>query len=941
MYIFLLIVAIGLGGILATKGIRKGSARLLTGGAVILTATVLFFAMLSLWGEMLWFEAVGYGRRFWLELLTKLGLVLFGGVAGAFVVALLAGPVFGGPKVARVAVPGVGVLSGAVAAASHWEVVLKFWHRLSTGTRDPIFGLDVSFFLFTLPLLEALFWLLTVLLMVAGAVVLMSMLVRFVRDSESIPALLRKVGAAESHSRAWLRLAGVLALVLAWKQVLNAFNLMYSTHGVVTGPGWTDVHIRLPAHLGLAVVLLLAGGVILWTCSRRRFRDGEWPAWRSRCVWGLPVVAGMVWIVGLGIVPALAQWLYVRPNEVSVERPYIEHNIRFTRLGFRLDRIEERQFPVAEQFGKETAEGNRRVLSQVRLWDPRALDAVYEQFQEIRLYYEFTDVDIDRYTIEGDYRQVMVSPREMALDNLPSRSQTFVNRHFKYTHGHGLTMAPVNEFTGGGLPNLLVKDLPPKSVSEDLELQRPEIYYGELSSTYAVVNTEEKEFDFPRGEHNVYARYAGDGGVQLSNPWRTFVYGWKLGGTKFILSGYPTNESRVMFDRGILRRVRKLAPFLRFDRDPYVVLHEGALYWIVDAYTTSRRFPYSEEFPSRETRTNEQDLQAHWNSSSPGGYLSDSNYVRNAVKAVVNAYDGSVDFYVFDPEDPLIRVWRRVFPDLLKDEGDMPDGLRAHVRYPEDFLLVQGLVYARYHMTDPEVFYNQEDVWVRATEKYYAAVQPVEPYYVMWQPPGTDELEFILMLPFTPKHRQVLIGWLAGMCDGANYGRLLAYRFPKEKRVLGIQQVETKIDQDAYLSQQLSLWDQRGSRVVRGNVLAIPVEDTLLYVEPIYLQAEAAAYPELRLVAVMHDDRLSYAESFDEALEGLYVEAAPPGPGGPPGAEQTDFARSIQRANSAFKGYLKAMNEKNFAEAGRQLDTLSKTLEELESAHGNAGDQTP
>jgi len=334
-------------------------------------------------------------------------------------------------------------------------------------------------------------------------------------------------------------------------------------------------------------------------------------------------------------------------------------------------------------------------------------------------------------------------------------------------------------------------------------------------------------------------------------------------------------------------------------------------------------------------------LQAHWNSSSPGGYLSDSNYVRNAVKAVVNAYDGSVDFYVFDPEDPLIRVWRRVFPDLLKDEGDMPDGLRAHVRYPEDFLLVQGLVYARYHMTDPEVFYNQEDVWVRATEKYYAAVQPVEPYYVMWQPPGTDELEFILMLPFTPKHRQVLIGWLAGMCDGANYGRLLAYRFPKEKRVLGIQQVETKIDQDAYLSQQLSLWDQRGSRVVRGNVLAIPVEDTLLYVEPIYLQAEAAAYPELRLVAVMHDDRLSYAESFDEALEGLYVEAAPPGPGGPPGAEQTDFARSIQRANSAFKGYLKAMNEKNFAEAGRQLDTLSKTLEELESAHGNAGDQTP
>jgi hypothetical protein len=379
-----------------------------------------------------------------------------------------------------------------------------------------------------------------------------------------------------------------------------------------------------------------------------------------------------------------------------------------------------------------------------------------------------------------------------------------------------------------------------------------------------------------------------------------------------------------------------LAPFLQFDHDPYIVLHDGRLYWIIDAYTASSYYPYSEPFASDVAARSRMNWDQPGRASQDMRYLEGANYVRNSVKVVVDAYNGSVDLYVFNPEDPIIQVWQKAFPGLFKPRGDMPGGLEAHVRYPEGFLLAQGLVFARYHMTDPEVFYNQEDVWVRATEKYYAQLQPVEPYYVMWEPPGTDEREFILMLPFTPKNRQVLIGWIAGMCDGENYGRLLAYQFPKEKHVLGTQQVETKIDQDPFLSQQLSLWDQRGSRVVRGNVLAIPVDQTLLYVEPIYLQAEAAAYPELRMVIVMHGDELSYAESFDDALAGLYGETQPGTGLQTPGGTTAEL---VDQASEAFDRYMKAMGEGNFPEAGQQLNSLSQLIEQLKAAAGRQDEE--
>lgn len=940
MYIFILVVflAIGLGA--AAHGWRQHRLWEVGFGVLWIAATLLLFAGLSLWGEMLWFDALGFGNRFWTVIGAQAGLAVSGGSFGAALVWILTRRISIHAKSVQFLSTLAGLLFGVFWGISNWAVLLKFWERVPTGTRDPVFNLDIAFFLFTLPLLDSIAALLLVLTLIATAAAVVNLI-----GPQRINAALQSGPRSEEvdwseklkkgHDMPLQIAGGALVLALAFRTFVGSFHLMYSRFGVVQGPGWTDVHVRLPAYFTVASLLAVAGMVILIEAINRIVRKATLTRRRLLTVGGPLATAAICWGLGLLLIPVLFQWLYVQPNEVSVERPYIKHNIALTRHAFGLDQIEEQQFPVSDQFTQASAERNREVLSQVRLWDPRALEAVYRQFQEIRLYYEFADVDIDRYTIDGHYQQVMVSPREMTAKNLPPQSQTFVNLRFKYTHGYGLTMAPVNEFTRGGLPNLLVKDLPPTTASPDLKVTRPEIYYGELTDTNVVVNTREKEFDYPSGDHNVYTRYTGSGGVRLSNFLRKLAFGWKFDGTRFLLSGYPTSDSRIMFRRQIDERVRSIAPFLHFDEDAYVVLDQGKMYWIVDAYTTSSYYPYSEPFTSQETTSIRNDLTERSLRTKVASYLRGANYLRNSVKAVVDAFEGTVRFYVFDPDDPLIQVWQKVFPQLFRPQEEMPTGLREHIRYPEGLLLAQGLVYARYHMTDPEVFYNQEDLWVRATEKYYNRVQPVEPYYIMWKPPesnrdqDSDRPQFILMQPFTPKNRQVLIGWIAGMCDGENYGRLLSYRFPKEKRVLGTQQVETKIDQDPNLSKQLSLWDQRGSRVVRGNVLAIPVDDTLLYVEPIYLQAEAAAYPELRLVALMQNDRLSYADNFEDALQGLYSDTQSYPQADTKVLADGKLGEWAQRASEAFNDYLQALSDREFDAANRHLKTLSSSLEQL------------
>jgi len=930
MYTVIIAIALAVTAGLCLLGVRKRRWWMLVLGIVFGAITFGFFSLLGFWGELLWFDSVGYAPRFWKVIVSKFALAVAGGVVMVLLVHILTLGIQRERKGIRIVSKLIAAYLGIHWGMANWDTVLLYLNRVRTTVEDPILGQDTGFYLFVLPFYDAIY----ALLMFSALLALVSWGIGlFVRAGEEGIQLQTEGVLDDNDSRSFWSLYGsaaALLVALAWGKYLDRFHLMYSTLGVVAGPGWTDVHVRLPALTILIVLpLLLAVFLIVPPLRDLAGRLAQRLGLGTRIARLSPLVASaavfvVAWILLLVIVPAMFQWLYVQPNEITAEKPYIGHNIELTRRAFKLDAIEEREFPVADQFNQQMVQANQGTFENVRLWDWRALDSVYQQFQEIRLYYEFQDVDVDRYHVDGDYREVMVSAREMNLGNLPAQSQTFVNERFKYTHGHGITLTTVSEFTPEGLPELLVKDIPPKSTYPTLDVARPEIYYGELTDTHVVVDTQEKEFDYPSGEQNVYTRYQGPGGVRLNNLWRRFLFGWKFDGTRLFFSSYPNEDSQILFHRRIQDRVRLIAPFLQFDDDPYVVLAKGRLYWIIDAYTTSNDYPYSEPFQSG--------ISAKYKPRR--GFfrgrrrLRGVNYIRNSVKTVVDAYDGSVDFYVFEPNDPLIRVWQKVFPGLFKDRSEMPAELVKHVRYPSDMLLTQGLVYAKYHMTDPAVFYNQEDLWIRATEKYYGQVQPVEPYYIMWEPPETDELEFVLMLPFTPKNRQVLIGWIAGLCDPGDYGRMLAYKFPKEERVLGTQQMETKIDQDSYLSGQLSLWDQRGSRVIRGNVLVIPLEETLIYVEPIYLQAETAAYPELRLVAVMHNDQLSYAPTFDEALEGLFGEGAKL-PAKPAGETTRSLGQWVGRANQAFEDYLAALGDKNFTQAGSELETLQRALQEL------------
>jgi uncharacterized protein len=966
MYIAILLGLITAGIALAAFGRTRRKTGAVIAGACMIGGTIAFFGLLSFWGEMLWFEEVGLARRFWTEVLAKVGTTLLGAAIAAGLAWVLTLPVHrhaSSRLSARKIGIGVAAVTGALWGVANWSVALRWVLGVSTPVRDPVLGKNTGFYLFTLPFYDALYWLAFAVSVIATIVAawhvgrralerqalvrLRSVLPETAPEMEPLAdhdpiELDQPLKSRTSPYRALFVALGALALVLGVGRLLAPYHLMYSRLGVVHGPGWTDVHVRLPAYYAIAVAFAIAGLVLLVPAATRALerrlsqRFGASPEKLATSVVAVPAGAvALLWGLGLGALPALFQWLLVQPNELTLEEPYLRNNIAFTRDGFDLGRVEIKEFPVDGVLTPAIAAQSERQLSEIRIWDPRALDEVLDQFQQLRLYYEVTRVDPDRYTLDGRYRQVMIAPREMESSNLPADSQTFVNRHFKYTHGHGLVMAPVNDFTSAGLPRLVVRDVPPIADYASLRIDRPEIYYGERTNDYVVANSRAPEFDYPAGGANVYAHYEGRGGISLHNFWRRLVYGWKVGDTQLLFSDYPKPDSRIMFRRNVAERVATVAPFLELDHDPYTVLVDGRVKWIIDAYTSSSYYPYSEPYSAggatSETRVKRSAAEADRESqpAEPHGRLDRANYVRNSVKAVVDAYDGTVSLYVFTPEDPIVQVWSRIYPDLFRPMSEMPAGLRAHVRYPEALLHTQGIVFSKYHMTDPRVFYNQEDLWVRATEKYYEELRPVDPYYVMWQPPGSEEVEFILMQPFTPKNRQVLIGWIAGMCDGDNYGNLVAYRFPKDKWVLGPQQVDTKIDQSPELSAQLTLWDQHGKRVIRGNVLAIPIAKTILYVEPIYIRAQTAAYPELRMVVLMHGDDMSYAPTFAEALEGL-INGKPAAPSRPEGEALTP-AEAAQQANRAFDEYLKFTNIGQFAEAGKQLELLREALRKLEN----------
>ena len=946
MYTIIILILLFFGIRFIYVGAKKQKRSNIYLGGIIILLTFLFFQFMSFWGDKLWYDSLGFTQRFWIEIAAKAGMIVAGAALSGLLILAFTSSIDKRNLFFRYLALGIGVLYGGIWGHTNWEVILKFFNSLNTGLTEPILNRDASFYMFILPFYKEVNAFFIVILIISIASLLLSL---YSQDNmsgklsyEEINILGVKIG------RSVVIAGSLLFIALAFQKYIARYDLLFSDWGAVSGPGWTDVNVRLPAYLVTAIITFLVGLVFFLPTTRRRLirylkKYQIQPYNLVPSVFGI-LFSGMllVWLLILAIIPGAFQGLVVEPNEISLEKPFIENNIRFTRHGFDLDDIEEKQYPASKQFTRQTVDSNKTVFSNIRLWDWSALLQVYDQFQEIRLYYEFDDVDMDRYTYNNQYQQVMISAREMELSNLPEKSQTFVNKRFKYTHGYGITMSEVNEFTQNGLPVMPIKDIPPATNYPELQVEQPQIYYGEATTTHVVANSKTEEFDYPSGEENVYTTYGGKGGVQLSNSWRKFLYGWKFDGTKFFFSSYPDKDSRILFNREISSRVKKVAPFLQYDNDPYPVLVKGKLYWIIDAYTTSSSFPYSEPYNSQEVIDFSHGDQEKQLVNNVASHLHGANYLRNAVKVVINAYNGDITYYIYNENDPIIQIWAKVFPGMMKDKDEMPGEIRAHIRYPVDKMLVQGQVYAKYHMTDPTVFYNQEDLWIRATEKYHNTIKPVEPYYIMWERPGSNQAEFTLIQPFTPKNRQVLIGWIAGLSDGENYGRFMAYKFPKDKRILGPQQVETKIDQDAELSSQLTLWDQRGSNVIRGNVLAIPVGNTLMYVEPIYLQSETAAYPELRLVCIMHGDNLSYAASFGDALEGIFkgkpvkkISAVAEEEKEEGEKTQQEPAKTstnlnlIRDADQYLNSYLESMGSQQFDQAARSLQNLKETLNKL------------
>jgi uncharacterized protein len=706
-------------------------------------------------------------------------------------------------------------------------------------------------------------------------------------------------------------------LAMAAQVYLGRFERLFDEHAIFTGVTYSEAHVTLTGLLLVAIALAL--GAVLSAASAFA---GPRIRWLVAAV--LPAAA---LYVGTGVVGAYVQGFVVKPNELVREQAYIAHNIEFTRQGYGLKRIANRPFAAETTVQSAEASNNQATLQNIRLWDWRVLQDTLRQLQEIRTYYDFPDIDIDRYVIDGSLRQVMVATRELNVSKLPEGSRTWINEKLIYTHGYGLTMNAVNGFTAEGLPALLLKDMPVQSATPALTVKRPEVYFGEMTNTDVYVKTRQQEFNYPHGETNSLTSYEGNGGIQLGGFFRRLVIALDRGDIgKLPFSDDVTAESRLLMRRNVRERVEALAPFLQLDPDPYVVLGpDGRLVWMMDAFTISNHYPYSRQFRAEGVSV---------------------NYIRNSVKVVIDAYDGSTTFYVFDPEDPIIAAYRRMFPTLFKDASAMPAGLRSHVRYPELLLALQADVYSLYHMTNPQVFYNREDLWtvatdVTVTEGAGQPAQPVEPNFVLMTLPGEKNLEFVEMLPFTPANRNNLIGWIAGRSDGAHYGDLIAYDFPKTRLVDGPLQIEARIDQNAQLSSQLSLWNQQGSHVRRGPLLVIPIGHALLYAQAIYLQADRSPMPELRLVVLAMQDRLVYAPTFEAAVTNMF------GAGGTEGTPQDSSAAAtstappvvgvqgaeiqdlIAQAAKNLADYQRLTAEGKLGEAGQKLEQLKRVLDEL------------
>lgn len=810
----------------------------------------------------------------------------------------------------------VAILFGAIYGFSvkdDWQRYSLYLYQPATQGHDPIFNKSVGFYLFSLPFYESLnSWLLGVTFIILCAAVAYLML--------SLPQQVLKPTVRWSSGAAFRAVCCALALFLvavSWRTYLARFPYLWQDHQTFSGITYTEAHYILPA-LSLVSIALLIGAVLALVNGflvRRLIL--------LAIALALPIA---VYLVGVVLVPSYVQSFVVKPNELDRETPYIAHNIEWTRRAFQLDQVEVRDYDAEATVEGLDIANNRDALDNIRLWDLTALQSTLKQIQAIRVYYDFPDVGVDRYQTPDGPRQVMVAAREINDDKLPSSSRNWINERLIYTHGYGLTMNTANGFTPEGLPQFLVSNMPVEVSGTDVKVTRPEIYYGKLTNGHVYVRTNQKEFDYPQGDSNAITTYEGTGGIKIGGTLRRTLLAWSVGDqTKLPFSNDVNGESRILIKRSLKEIINGVAPFLRYDdTDAYMVVNnEGRLFWLIDAFTESRSYPYSTH--------HELDGKS-------------LNYIRNSVKVVVDAYNGTATFYVLDSQDPLINAYRKIFPALFVDVASMPADLRAHIRYPELMMKVQAEAYSLYHTQNPKIFFQREDVWSLAQQvtldpKGERLYSPIDPYYVLMKLPGEEQKhEFVLIYPFTPASKNNLTGWMAGRSDGENYGKLLVYNFPKSRLIDGPLQIEARIDQNAQLSSQFTLWNQQGSRVIRGHLLVIPIGRSLLYAEPVYLQAQRSPMPELRLVVLATQDKLAYGQNFNEAVTNLFGDLAKAPAQAPtqPEIKETPtpittpgLAQLITRALQEFEDYQRLTAQGKLAEAGQKLEQHKRTLEEI------------
>ena len=901
---------------------------------------------LSYYVDVLWFRSLGYEDVFlktlrlqW-EVFTAFATATFLIVYGSFLALKRAHLpdlpdghtiVIGGQPVKLPVEPVLRLIalgvSLAVAAATgaamigEWPTLVLFWYapRNAGSVVDPIFGRPLNFFLFTLPAWQVILgWLLTL----AVITCVLAILFVFIAGGARVLA-----GRLSRHVtlpwRGFSITFGFLLLILAMRVYISRFERLLDDHTIFGGVTYTDAHVTLTGLLVVSAALVV--GALIAFMNSVRVPRGRWLI--------AAILPAAVCYLTVQVVGWYVSSFIVKPNELVREKPYIVYNTDLTRQAYGLNGVSQREFPAEITVEAADPGNNQATLQNIRLWDWRALQDTLRQIQEIRTYYDFPDIDIDRYDIDGTTREVMLAARELNVEKLPESSRNWINEKLIYTHGYGITMNPVNGFTTEGLPNLILSNMPVQSTVPSLAVTRPEIYFGELTNTDVYVKTRQQEFNYPQGQTNNLNSYEGNGGIVLGGFLRRLIIALDQSDlAKLPFSDDVNKNSRLLMRRNIRDRVSALAPFLTYDPDAYVVLgDDGRLSWIMDAFTVSDSYPYSTHY-------------------SLGNNL--INYMRNSVKVVIDAYDGTTTFYVFDPEDPIIAAYRRIFPGLFKDASAMPPGLRKHVRYPELLLKLQAEVYGLYHMTDAEAFYNREDLWTVATEVGMSAggeqqTQPMQPNFVLMKLPGESGEEFVEILPFTPANRNNLIGWIAGRSDGAHYGTSVVYNFPKTKLVDGPLQIEARIDQNAQLSGQLTLWNQQGSHVRRGALLVIPTGKALLYAEPIYLQAERSPMPELRLVVLALQDRLAYGPTFESAMASLFGGAvssltasstsATVASGSQRGTlastaspqPAADLNALIAEAAKDLADYQRLTSEGKLGEAGQKLEGLKRVLDSL------------